>query len=215
MATSDTEKHETLELLPWYLNGTLSDEEAERIRNRVESSPELQVELDETDSLFEALGDDVPVPMLTHERIESVMARLDEQPQHTNPVKRLIGRLRRPRWPSLFGSGALIPVALAAAAVLVAIVITVPQPDTEEGVYKTLYEDRPSISVLVEIADDVSGADAQLLFEELSLEAEPQTGGTYRIDLPNETSVAELYEILRSLRADGRVVDAQALTEED
>lgn len=215
MATSDTENHETLELLPWYLNGTLSNEEAERIRNRIETSVELQAEVDETDALFEALGDDVPVPMLTHERIEGVMARLDEQPQRTNPVSKLIDRFRQPRRDWRFGRGFLVPVALAAAAVLVAIVVTVPRPDSEEGAYKTLYEDRPSISVLVEVADDVSAADVQVLFEALSLEAELQPGGTYRIDLPSETSVAELYETLRALRADGRVSDAQALTKED
>ncbi|MGI9236455.1 MAG: hypothetical protein ACR2QZ_03620 [Woeseiaceae bacterium] len=215
MATSNTEKHENLELLPWYLNGTLGDEEAERIRNQIESSAELQAEADETDALFKALGDDVPVPMLTHERIEGVMARLDEKPQPTNPISSLIDRLRQPRRLSRFGPASYIPVALAAAAVLVAVVVIAPQPVSEEPVYSTLYEDRPSIPVLVEIADDVSNTDAQLLFEALSLEAELQPGGAYRIDLPNETSVAELYEILRVLRADGRVADAQALTEKD
>ncbi|MGI9238002.1 MAG: hypothetical protein ACR2QZ_11430 [Woeseiaceae bacterium] len=215
MATSNSEKHETLELLPWYLNGTLSDEEAERIRKRIEGSPKLQAERDETDALFEVLGDDVPVPMLTHERIKGVMAQLDEESQHTNPVSRLIGRLRRPRRISWIGSGALIPVALAAAAVLVAVIVVVPQPASEEGVYTTLYEDRPAISILVKVTDDLSQADAQLLFEDLSLEAVAQTDSTYRVDLAEETSVAELYEILRTLRADGRVADAQALTEED
>lgn len=215
MATSDIERQDALELFPWYLNGTLSDEEAERVRNHIKDSPELQSEADETDALFKALGDDVPVPMLTHERIERVMARLDEQPQHANPVSRMINRFRNRRRLSRFGPGSLIPVALAAAAVLVAIVINVPQLDSEEGVYETLYEDRPSIPILVKVADDVSGADAEILFEELSLEAEPQPGGAYRVELPNETSVGELYEILRALRADGRVADAQALTEED
>jgi len=215
MATSNTEKHKSLELLPWYLNGTLSDEEAECVRSQIESSAKLQAEAHETDALFKALGDDVPVPMLTHERIEGVMARLDEQSQHTTLISRLIDRLRQLRRLSRFGPATFVPVALAAAAVLVAVVVTVPQPDSEEPVYSTLYEDRPSIPVLVEVADDVSNTDAQQLFEALSLEAELQPGGAYRIDLPNETSVAELYEILRLLRADGRVADAQALTEED
>jgi len=213
MATPDTEKQDVLDLLPWYLNGTLSDEETERVRNYIENSPELQSEADETDALLKVLGDDVPVPMLTHARIESVMERLDEKPSRANPVSKLIDRLTRRRGRSFFGSA--LPVALAAALALVAIVVIVPQQDSAEGVYETLYDDRPAVPIEVELANDLSSADAQALFEELSLEAVQQPGGTYRIELPKETSVGELYQMLQTLKTDERVADARALTDED
>lgn len=213
MATSDTEKQDVLDLLPWYLSGTLSDEEAERVRNYIKESPELQSEVDDTDALLKALGDDVPVPMLTHERINRVMARVDEEPQRTTAVSSLIDRLRARRHRSSFGSA--IPVALVAALALVAVVVIVPQQDPAEGVYETFSEGRPSVPIQVELAKDVSGADAEALFEELSLAAKQQPGGTYRVEIPKDTSVSELYRILQTLQADDRVADARALTDGD
>ena len=74
---------------------------------------------------------------------------------------------------------------------------------------------RPTVPIEVRLADGVTPEAAQQVFDELALDATSQLDGSYRVRLPQDTSAGELYRVLQALRADGRVADAQALTEED
>ena len=211
MATRDTERQEIDELLPWYSNGTLDDAEANRVRRELEHDPAMQAKSDTTDALLKEVAEDVPVPMLTHERIERMMARVDAEPRRAGRLTLALEGVRR--WWNSLAVDYRIPAAVAAALALVAFLVVSPTPDN--GDFRTLSDNRPPVSVQVEVDRSLSEADAQILFAERSLNAERQAGGIYVITLSGDTSVSELYEILQTLRADGRVIDARALTDEN
>lgn len=213
MATRDTERQETSELLPWYLNGTLDDAEANRLRRELEHDPAMQAEADTMDALLKEVAEEVPVPMLTHERIERMMARVDAEPRRAGRLTLALEGVRR--WWNSLAVDYRIPAAVAATLALVAFLVMSPQPTPDNGEFRTLSDDRPPVSVQVEVDRSLSEAEAQALFAERSLNAERQAGGIYVITLSGDTSVSELYEMLQTLRADGRVVDARALTDED
>lgn len=206
---------ERRELLPWYLNGTLSDGEAKNVHRELDRSDELRSEAAETGRMLKALAEDVDVPMLTHERLQSVMSRLDDSPQATCPPESLGARLRA--WLqnlSLPKAPRPLPVALSGAMALVAVTIMM-RPDPGPADYVTLYEDRPVVPIELTFVGGVGDADVQTLFDELAVTGTRQVDGSYRIELPADTSVGELYQVLQGLRGDGRVADAQAQTEED
>ena len=215
--TTNTEYYGALELLPWRSTDRLEREEMEYVEHAIDASAAVRDEAKQTDALFTALREDVPVPMLTHERMRRVMARLDEEPQDARSVWILASRwLKRLRGGSnAFFIRVALPVAMAAGLALVAVVSMMPQQEPGPGDYTTLYDDRPTVPILVTLADGVSATAAQQMFAELAIDATPQSDGTYRVQLPQETSVGELYSVLQTLRADDRIADAQALTEED
>ncbi len=215
--TTNTEYQSALELLPWRSTDRLEREEMQYVQSAIDASAAVRDEAKQTDGLFAALRDDVPVPMLTHERMRRVMARLDAEPQDARPYSSSVRRwLKR-----LLGSGntfyirAALPVAMAAGLALVAVISMMPQQEPAPGDYTTLYDDRPTVPIQVTLADGVSATAAQKLFAQLTLDATVHPDGTYRIQLPQETSAGELYGVLQTLRADDRIADAQALTEED
>jgi len=211
MATSETEHREIDELLPWYMNGTLDEAEAERVRRFLSEKPDAHAEAEVTDSLLKAVADDVPVPMLTHDRIERVMTRLDDEPQEVRAG--ISGRIRR-WWSGLsFDQDLRIPAAVTMAIALVTVLLVM-QPQTEKDVFRTLSSDRPTVAMQIEVADGINTASATALFEEYSLIAEQQPDGGYLITLPGDTSVAELFQMLEALRSDERVADARVLTDE-
>jgi len=224
MTTADKHEHEARELLPWYLNGTLGEEDSKRVRKILENSEALQAEAAETEGLLQALGEDVEVPELSDERVAGIMQRLDQQPQEDTTVVRLIDRLRpgsgressAPERRRPLGLTGALPLALAAACAMVAVILYLPQSDPGNGDYTTLYEDRPAIPISVQVAEGVSPADANALFAELTaIDAVRQPDGSYRLELSEETTVAELYGVLTALRDDERVVSAEALTAEE
>ena len=208
MATPDTELDEIRELLPWYLNGTLDPAEAERVQRYID---EMQTEADETDALLKTLGEDVPVPMLTHERIAGVMSKIDAEPR---PAGSVLARVRQ-WWRSLPQRvDYRIPATVAAALALVAVLVMNPRTG-QDGDYQTYTSERPPVEIQVEMAADVDAAEMRALFEAHGAAVQRQGDDVFVITLPEDTSVAELYATLEALRADARVRDARALTGEE
>lgn len=208
MATQDTELDEIRELLPWYLNGTLESDEAERVRRYLD---EVQTEVEDTDALLKAIGEDVPVPMLTHERIAGVMSRLDSEPRRSRSILRRIGEWWR-SGPTGRDYGAL--AAFAGSLALVAVLVLNTQP-SQDGVYTTHSSERPEVAIQIEVAGDVGAAEVQALFDTPDVTVQQQGAGVFVVTLPEETSVSELYDTLQMLREDARVLDARALTDEE
>ncbi|MEM7503230.1 MAG: hypothetical protein AAF417_14350 [Pseudomonadota bacterium] len=213
MTTADQERQKMLELLPWYLNGTLNDDETEQVRRYLEANEDFAAEVDETDTLLKTLAEERSTPMLTHDRLDRLMARVDEEPRRSMPTWGLFAAIDR-WWQSLLSPGYRTAAAVAASVAVVAVLFTTLQPDTSPD-FRTLSSDRPAVSVQVQIAEGVTPGEAEDLFDEFSLVAKPEANGQYSVTLPENTTVSELYDVLQSLRDDHRVADARALTGED
>ncbi len=213
MTTVDQERQEILELLPWYANGTLSDVETERVRRYLETNADFAAEVDETGALLRTLAEERPTPMLTHDRLDRLLARVDEEPRRSLQTAGVFAAASR-WWQNLLAPGYRTAAAMAASVAVVAVLFATLQPDTSPD-FRTLSSDRPAVSVQVEIADGVTAGEAEDLFDEFSLVAAPEASGQYIVTLPDNTSVSELYDVLQTLRDDRRVADARALTGED
>ena len=99
--TTDTEHLRALELLPWRSTDRLERDDFEYVQSAIETSATVHEEARQTDTLFAVLRDDVPVPMLTHERMRRVMARVDAEPQDARPFFLVVKRW----WKQLRSSG--------------------------------------------------------------------------------------------------------------
>ena len=213
MTTADQERQKMLELLPWYLNGTLSDDETEQVRRYLEANEDFAAEVDATGTFLKTLAEERPTSMLTHDRLDRLMARVDEEPRRSMPTPGLFAVIDR-WWQNLLSPGYRTAATVAASVAVVAVLFTTLQPDTTPD-FRTLSSDRPAVSVQVQIAEGVTTGEAEDLFDEFSLVAEPDENGQYTVTLPEDTSVSELYDVLQSLRDDNRVADARALTGEE
>lgn len=98
----DDKHREILELLPWYLNKTLSSEEQKRVEEHLRECSSCQVELAEFEGLRQAVTVEVPQLQFSHELLEGTLERLHkcksaEERHRLEGWRRLLGLGLRPR----------------------------------------------------------------------------------------------------------------------
>ena len=195
-ALSPSER-EALELLPWYVNGTLEGEEREQVRQELRSSLTCRLEYERLSRMASLMQGDDAEQAATDRGFERLMARIHADGRTTAAVAQ-----RRPRW---------LPLAQAAT-VLVLVggaawwwsegtanraetfqTLTVEPPATSQGTVLRLV-----------LKAGVSDAERRLLFAELGLRTvgAPTADGIYTVALPRDANAREFFN---RLGADPRV----------
>ena len=146
-----------IELLPWYVNGTLSPSEKAEVDIYLESHPEYREEIELLKKLQNATSDDINIPSPDPSRL---MRKLDqlEQAQKVQPATHLLGqffdRLFTPR-----AAWAAVPVALVIATVL----LLMPSQTSRNGNFQTLSSDETPMALSILVTSTTANATTTLI----------------------------------------------------
>ncbi len=195
-----TEQH-ALELLPWYVNGTLGDGERELVRRELLSSLTCRKEFERLRNLQQAMQREDGETVATERAFELLMARIegcaDSQPERRRDIRRPLA------WPFV-----------AQAALLLAFVSGIvwwllPAQPTGTAVYGTLSDPEPAgagvTRLRVVFAPGMSDAARRELLAEyrLAIVDGPNRDGLYTL-MPVES--ADTLNVVEALKSDPRVM---------
>lgn len=204
MTTGDqyrSAERRALELLPWYVNGTLVDGERELVRRELLSSLTCRKEFGRLRSLHQTMQRDDGETVATERAFERLMARIEdcaiERPERRQNLRRPVA------WPYF-----------AQAALLLGLVSGIvwwqfPAPPAETPTYGTLSEPEPVgagvTRLRVVFAPGMSDAALREMLVEyrLTIIDGPTRDGLYTL-MPVES--ADTRKIVEALKADPRVV---------
>ncbi len=194
---SRSERH-ALELLPWYVNGTLAGDEREQVRRELRSSLTCRLEYDRLRRMQELMQQSDAEHVATDRGFERLMTRI----QADGPAARARGAFGRFNW---------LPLAQAAAVLaLVSVIVWWWSADSgvEPRTFETLTTDEPAdvpaprlrLVFVAGVPDETRRA----ILAELGLRpiAPPTPDGIYTLALP---SSADAGRIAERLRADPRI----------
>ena len=187
---------EALELLPWYVNGTLTDAEHVGVERHVHGCLPCRVALREQYHLATLLKQQPTVPLSAEGGFEQLLAEIDAARQ---PPRRIS---ERARWLAR----AATVTALAASLALAAWLVTLDGDSRRDATFVTTTRpDGGGVEIDVVFAAQVAEADKLALVRELGEPiGEPSIAGRYHVRLVDaDTERAE--EIIARLRADPRV----------
>jgi hypothetical protein len=193
-ALSPSER-EALELLPWYVNGTLAGEERERVRRELRSSLTCRLEHQRLCRMRALMQRDDAEHAATDRAFERLMARIEAG--GAAPQADPAARRRAPRW-----------LRLAEAAAVLACISGVAWWWSEGAAsgpetFETLTSEQPT-QLRVVFADGVAEEERRRMLAEFGLRmaAPPSPDGIYTLVLPPS---ADAREIAGRLRADSRI----------
>jgi anti-sigma factor RsiW len=188
---------EALELLPWYVNGTLSDAEHAGVERHIRGCLPCRVALQEQCHLAALLKQQPTVPLSAESGFERLVAEIDAQRQ---PRRHDIGS-RAPRL-ARFATVA----ALAASFALAAWLVTLGTDSSPDATFVTATQSGAgAVEIDVVFVAEVSETDKRALIREIGGNVgEPNSIGRYRVRLVDrDADRAE--EIIAHLRSDARV----------
>ena len=183
------------ELLPWFVNGTLSGAERDGVEAHVRACIVCRRELKEQQRLYGA----VRARRTADGSAEAGFDRLDRAIDAAAPAPRA--------WSRRYASAAPFAIAAAAGVAVLAILLWfTPLPEVADGEYSTLAT-QPSSDVLlldVVFAEDATAAQMQQLLDDIGGEivAGPSKLGRYSVRVADG---ARLTDVLGTLAADPRV----------
>lgn len=189
------EHRKILELLPWYVNGTLAERERSELEHHLHECPRCNAALMEERRLSRFVQRQDSVPMLPKNGVRELLRRIDhggERHSFSLGVPALGYGLA-----AIFG-GAIVWVFIA----------LFPGPRDESGEFSTLtagtFSAEPRIDVV--FVAEPSAAELEQLIAEVGgvLVGGPSDLGRYTIGL-EPASESRLNEILATLRADSRI----------
>jgi hypothetical protein len=186
-----------LELLPWYVNGSLDGEEREQVRRELRSSLTCRLEYERLCRMQALMQAEDGEQAATDRGFERLMARIqaDSRARPAAPP-------RPARWLPLAQAATLLALVGSAAWWL--------RDDgaTQAGTFRTLTTEQPAVSQAPQLRlvfkPDVAGDERRALLAELGLRtiAAPTPDGIYTVALPAQADVRGLAE---RLRADPRI----------
>lgn len=195
-AALSTSEREALELLPWYVNGTLEGEERERVQRELRSSLTCRIEYERLSRMQGLMQGGDAEQAATDRGFERLMARI-----HSEGRARPAAVAQNPRWLPLAQAATLL-VLVGGAAWWFQEGAT-----TGDGPYQTLTVEQPATlqpQLRLVFKPDVSESERSALFAELGLRmvAAPTADGIYTVALPRDASAREFFN---RLDADPRV----------
>ncbi|MFK7943741.1 MAG: zf-HC2 domain-containing protein [Paracoccaceae bacterium] len=197
--TDPAETHESIwELIPWYVNGSLSDAETALVERHKEACLECEVEIDSQLGVAARMSmlDDFEAPRARS--LETLKARIAAEENARAPIAEPAGLAS---WlPSL--RGGLTYAAAGFAAIMLAVMVMSPgvQPD-DEG-FRTLTSDPDQAGVFIKFqaAGDVNIAvlEGILAQQGLTLAGGPSETGVYRATASEGMDVQAVSNVLMS-----------------
>ena len=186
-------ERKALELLPWYVNGTLEGEERELVRSQVLASLTCRKELERLRRLQELMKHDDAEAIATDRAFESLMARI--RASEAAPAS---------------PAGGIVQLAIAASLVTAATALAwwwVATPVTAPAPYETLATAQPAAAAAplrVVFNPGVGEPERQAVFarHRLTAVAPPTAEGVYTLGFPDEADPAA---IVAALREDPRI----------
>ena len=186
----------TLELLPWYVNGTLEGEEREQVRQELRSSLTCRLEFERLSRMQGLMQGGDAEQAAADRGFERLMARIQSDGR-----ARPAAVAQNPRWLPLAQAATLL-VLVGGAAWWWRLDST-----TVDGPYQTLTVEQPATpqpQLRLVFKPGVSESERSALFTELGLRmvAAPTADGIYTVALPKDRSAREFFN---RLDADPRV----------
>ncbi|MEM7056477.1 MAG: hypothetical protein AAF557_02710 [Pseudomonadota bacterium] len=179
--TADKSHDEIDELIPWFVNGSLSDADAEAIELRCAESPEFMAEIDRQSAIaaglcmLEPVADENGAKQRSWQKLS---AQIESEERARKPLVE-----KRSWFPSVKGMTAL---AGTFAAVLLVAVIATSIPDDQE--YQTLTSDGQEASLIIKFQAapgiDEAALKRVLAQHGLTLVGDVSTAGIYQASAP-------------------------------
>jgi hypothetical protein len=188
-------ERQAMELLPWYVNGTLAGEEHEQVRRELRSSLTCRLEYERLCRVRDLMQQDDAERAATDRAFERLMARIEAS--GADPRKAAVPI----RW---------LPIAQAAALLALAAGLAwwwgAQEPAPAPNTFETLTVDEPAAAPKLRIvfAAGVPEETRRDLLEAhgLTLTAPPTADGVYELAMPQNSDARAIAE---ELRADARV----------
>jgi hypothetical protein len=190
-------EREALELLPWYVNGTLEGEERERVRRELRSSLTCRLEYERLARMQGLMQGDDAEQAASDRGFERLMARINADGRARPAVAR-----QPMHWLPLAQAATLLVLVAGAAWWWREDAATGPGP------YQTLTVEQPAASQTAQLRlvfkAEVTEAERRALFAELGLRmvGAPTADGIYTVALPDDANGREFFN---RLGADPRV----------
>lgn len=209
-------KREAEELLPWFVAGTLSDEETRAVQAFIDSGEIAATDVDELALFAETVSEKAEdEPDYNQQILRNVMAQLDDVPQEApeEPVivrettaaesKGLLARISEAiGWQQTPTFSKLAMSAQFAAVLALALVAAMPGEDIADSAYATVSGTAAAANadLSVAFANGVTEADlrALLLDRDARIVDGPNSLGMYGVALPEGADVAAMQQTLQA-----------------
>jgi anti-sigma factor RsiW len=196
-----------MELLPWYVNGTLSDVEHAGVDRHIRNCLPCRIALQEQYQLEALLKQQPTVPLSAEPAFDRLLHEIDTARRRVTP------------FPSAWGRLAAV-TALAAGLAIVAWLATIGGDATREAAFVTATQpSSESVELDIVFAEGVSEAELRAIVREIGgvMTGGPSSLGRYRVRIGvDEQTSRGVEDVLERLRNDARVrLAARALSAED
>ncbi len=209
-------RQEAQELLPWFVAGTLNEQETRAVQAFIDSGEITSTELDELNMFATAVNEQTAdEPEYNPAILNKAMAQLDATPQDAIEEPLVVGEaepqrggffanlLDRLQWSQTPSMAKLALGAQFAAVLALAVAVAVPGGQDMGGAYyEVVSGTNPALAADFNIAfapDTTETAVRELLLElDAQIVAGPNSLGMYGIALPAETDLAQLQAQLNS-----------------
>lgn len=209
-------RQDAQELLPWFVAGTLSEEETRAVQAFIDSGEIKTEELKEVEMFAETVSEQSSAePAYNPAILQKAMSQLDDIPQQApeepvivgeaKPAQGIATRLRQFfQWDQTPGFAKLAMAAQFAAVLALAVFIVAPLGDANDelvpGGYETVAGSTSAAALTVAFAANASESDVRTLLLDMQLRIVdgPNSLGMYSLAIPQDGSKTEITERLNA-----------------
>jgi anti-sigma factor RsiW len=199
---------EAFELLPWFVNGTLSEAERTGVDRHIRACLPCRVALQEQSQLQTLLREQPTVRLSADQGFERLIEGIDAASRRRTVRPRRRGAALAALWAG-FGRHAVTATVLVGGLALASWLVTIAYDRPQEGAFGTLTtEAADAARIDIVFADGVTEPELRALIRDLggAITSGPTDRGRYTISLGSaDASEREIDEVLRRLREDERV----------